>query len=116
MALKTVPNSTINLSSSGILLLLTYAPIASEIVNTDRTIRIGNNHIPKHFFFLQKTFLQAKTFAKNNPFRKSVGEKKKFFRLFIISLVKLSFPKKNLLSNYKPASLLLAELIVVFIL
>jgi len=44
----------INLSSSGIMLLLTYAPKASEIVNTDRTIRIGNNRIPKHFFFLQK--------------------------------------------------------------
>ena len=48
-------NSTTNLSSSfGILLLLTYAPKASETVNMDRTIRIGDKRIPKHFFFLQK--------------------------------------------------------------
>ena len=46
----------INLSSSGILLLLTYAHKASEIVNTDRTIRIGNNRIPKHFLS-KETFM-----------------------------------------------------------
>ncbi len=44
--LNNAPNSTTNLSASGIMLLLTCAPIASEIENTDRTIRTGDNRIP----------------------------------------------------------------------
>ena len=51
--------STTNLSSSGVMLLLTYAPIASEIVNTDRTIRIGDNKL----FFKKKTLLKKLVFS-----------------------------------------------------
>jgi len=54
--------------------LLAYAHKASEIVNTDRTIRIGDNRIPKHFLSKERTCA-----------------KKEY-----ILLVKLSFPKKGL--------------------
>nr|AAU84063.1 hypothetical protein GZ36D8_19 [uncultured archaeon GZfos36D8] len=77
------------------MLLLTYAPIASEIVNTDRTIRIGDNQIPKHFFFLQNTFfLKKEPVLKLFCFAKTFT--KKCLRYFcfaktLVSLVKLSF-------------------------
>ena len=38
------------------MLLLTCAPKASEIVNTDRTIRTEDNRIPKHFLS-KETFM-----------------------------------------------------------
>gem|GEM_PF-6677533 len=44
--LKRAAKSTLNLSPSGTMLLLIYAPKASETVNTDRTVRIGDNRIP----------------------------------------------------------------------
>jgi hypothetical protein len=44
-------------------------------VNTDRTIRIGNNRIPKHFLSKERTcakketlFAKQKAFTKNNSF------------------------------------------------
>lgn len=59
MLLKKAPNATTNLSSSGIILLLTYAPKASEIVNSDRTIRTGDNKL----FFKKKTLLKKLVFS-----------------------------------------------------
>ena len=59
MLLKKIPNATTNLSPSGIMLLLTYAPRASEIVNTDRTIRIGDNKL----FFKKETLLKKLVFS-----------------------------------------------------